>query len=215
MKNIYLHAICANPSKYQSIRTQRVLLKILEDKALLSLRKQKLYDPSYSFAGLDYISLCDFDKRYLGQSEDVLYNSYNGYIRNSLSFMFPKDEFKILNPTISPISIKNYKGYDNMKRLGNTITDERYSDMPDEVQVKDSLPLVFASGITIPTHLLTHWFFNRSANISNIKYEVEDIDNLLQKNGFNLPIYDIDTFEKLKTDDGVDNTYQYIKMKKR
>lgn len=217
MENIYLHAINANSRSYLSIQTQKILNSILSDDAILSLRLQKKFEYSYSFSGIDYISLCDYDKRKLAHKEDRLYNSFNSYIRHSLSIVLKKENIEAINPVVIPISTKNGKGYINMQRLGNfNNTNIRYTDMPDEVQVKNCVSLKEMTAITLPTHLLIHKFCRDTTNINEVEYEVDILSELLKHYGYNIPIYDIDTFKNLRDHDSVVEICEKVKaLKKR
>ena len=120
---IYLHGICANErGVYDSFQTIRTLNRILRSRYLLSLRLQRQF-VSYGFNGLDYISLCDYEKRNEAYQYDDLYNSYHAYIRPSLSFAFPKSELKVVEPIIlEEKCISTKKGYKKMSDLGNSKT---------------------------------------------------------------------------------------------
>lgn len=197
-KNIYLHAISSVPDDYyHSKETTKVLLKILKRRALLCTRLQR--KGSYGgFNGGNYVSLCDYEKRNKYKNYMGKYNAYHTYIRYSLSLAFPKDKIEVIKPKIlDGIYAKDSKGFYEMERLGKS-KKERYTDMPDEVQVRDSVSLEHLSLATFPVHLLkTSKGFTIDEKASIIMYEIEEIDRILSSYGFNIPIYDIDTLEEL------------------
>ena len=82
------------------------------------------------------------------------FNAYNTYVRYSVSLMFPQGEFEVIDPVIVKApSRMTAKDYIKMKKLGLS-KDKRFSDMPDEVQVKDRVPLEYMSGLTYPVHMV-------------------------------------------------------------
>ena len=206
---IYLHGICANErGVYDSFQTIRTLNRILRSRYLLSLRLQRQF-VSYGFNGLDYISLCDYEKRNEAYQYDDFYNSYHAYIRPSLSFAFPKSELKVVEPIIlEEKCISTKKGYKKMSDLGNSKY-ERYSDYADEVQVKGRIPISKSCGITFPTHSLAGKYSSLEQDIDRILYEIETINELIDYYKFNLEIFDIDTFERLDSASSIRNVLKF------
>lgn len=99
-----------------------------------------MYKDPYGFNGLDYISLCDYDKRDLHHEDMPLYNAFYSYVKESLSLMFPKEKIKAIKPQMVDFVGISDKGLDKMLQLGLS-EEQRYSDLYDEVQVKDKIPL--------------------------------------------------------------------------
>lgn len=197
-KDIYLHAINSVPDDYyHPDETNQKLLQILKRRALLSAKLQR--KRSYGgFNGRDYVSLCDYDKRddykrFMGK-----YNAFHTYVRYSLSLAFPKDKLSVIEPKVlNGVYIRDSKGYAEMERIGKSKS-ERCTDMPDEVQVKDKVSLDNLCATTFPLHLLKDFKGYSIDELSSIiMYEIEEIDKLLSKFGYDVPIYDIDTFEEL------------------
>ena len=200
-KSICLHAIDAFHNRYNSRETLSILKHILNDDALLSARLQnKKY--GHGFNGIDYISLCDYEKRKFYHEGYPEYTAFRGYIMESLSIVFPKDKLPIITPQIIDICTKRREGITLMTMLGLS-EDERYSDMYDEVQVKDKISLELMSGITLPIHKMRKPFQNEQKTIDLVLKEVEKICNLLALYGYEVPIYDINTFYSLKSSDNV------------
>lgn len=193
-KEIYLHGIYAKSELYDSKPTIRVLKQILKDNALLSAKLQHKIGPSILFNGMDYISLCDYQKRF--DKINTMDNAYEAYIKYSLSLIFPKDKVDVIIPQIIDIKYTdNY--YGKMKELGLS-TNERYSDMPDEVQVKDRLSLDLMSGITLPISKMKNCFLNEEKTTYMVLKEIDKINELLYKYNHMVPLYDIDSFETLE-----------------
>lgn len=206
---IYLHAINSS-SVYNSYDTLEKLSKILASGALLSPRLQGKKIVNYSFAGDDYISLCDYEKRFFVQTEDNFYNAYYGYILNSLSLMFYKDSIKAVEPTIVGISNRNWSGYLKMQKLGNS-EGTRYSDMPDEVQVKDCIALNKLVGVTFPTRLLRHGIFRCKNSANTIRKEILLIRKCLDYYGYSVPIYDIETLYEMECEENIEKILKKIR----
>lgn len=197
-ENICLHGIYAKSDYYHEIKTEYYLEQILKSKALLSRRL--LNDKREScFNGLDYISLCDYSKRnnhFLGEI-----NSFEAYIKYSLSLMFPKEKLTLIIPEMIDITSRG-DYYTNMKILGLTST-KRYSDMADEVQVKDSISLDLMTGITMPIDKMINQSLNSEKNINNILKQIKQIIITLDKYNYLVPLYDINTFERIDNESNV------------
>lgn len=197
-REIYLHAINSVPDDYyHPDETNQKLLQILKRRALLSAKLQR--KRSYGgFNGRDYVSLCDYAKRNNYKSFMGKYNAYHTYVRYSLSLAFPKDKLSVIKPKVlDGIYIRDLKGYEEMEKLGKSKI-RRCTDMPDEVQVKDKVSLDNLCATTFPLHLLkdcSNSSLDEQASI--IMFEIEEIDKLLSRFGYDVPIYDIDTFEEL------------------
>lgn len=203
-EEIYLHGIYPensfkdNSGYYLSLF---ILEKILSSNYLLSarLRKEKTNN---KFNGMDYISLCDYQKRNIVNNCKITnYNAYYGYIKESISLIFPKNKFEVIIPKLVPISTLNSQGFELMKMYGNS-TLERYSDFPDEVQVKDKISLSYMTGITIPLDKIIEsnlTYKKQSINIENIYNYIKQIELLLSKYKYNVPIFDIDNFENINS----------------
>lgn len=197
-RNICLHAINSVPDEYyHPEETNKILLQILKRRAILSSKLQRRRSTG-GFNGHDYVSLCDYAKRNDYKSFMGKYNAYHTYVRYSLSLAFPKDKLNIIKPKVlNGVYIRDSKGYNEMEKLGKS-RKERCTDMPDEVQVKDKVSLDNLCATTFPLHLLKG-FSDSSLDeqASLIMFEIEEIDRLLNKFGYDVPMYDIDTFEEL------------------
>ena len=200
-KNIYLHAIYAKSDLYDPASTLRVLKQILKSQALLSKRMQNKAKSDVYFNGIDYISLCDYNKR--TEKYKRRYNAYEGYIRYSLSLMFPQEKLSVITPEMIDLAYDDgYYDYAGMAQLGLS-DDKRYSDLPDEVQVKDAISLDLMSGITLPLSKMRLSYGNADMNIKYALKEIERILILLDKHDRLVPIYDIDTFTRIDDEENV------------
>ena len=205
---IYLHTISNGTSDYYKPKRQKFILEsILKDGYVLSRRKQGYKDGEIltNFAGMDYISLSDYEKRFISNKEKSHYNSFYAYVRNGLSLSFPQESIKVIEPTIIGVCTNNRDDYYYMRELGLSKT-ERFTDLPDEVQVKDKLSLETLNGITFPTqeYMYSRLFTGRKKMIALMKEELECIKELLDKYNYNVDIYDVDTLEKI-TDDNIES----------
>ena len=90
-----------------------------------------------------------------------------------------------------------------MRELG-MCDDERFTDLPDEVQVKDRIPLDKMNGILFPVdnYLNSKIFTKREKMIDNMKRELEEIRNMLAAYHCDVSIHDTDTLVEL-TDTGI------------
>ena len=86
-KDICLHAIGGKDVVYSFSKNNKILKQIVRDGALLS-RKERGIFTSQGFNGIDYISLCDYNKRCNHPFGLDKYTAYYGYIRSSLSLIF-------------------------------------------------------------------------------------------------------------------------------
>lgn len=200
---IYLHGINANEKGiYDSYSTIKKVGKILRSRYLLTLKQQRQIF-SYGFNGVDYISLCDYEKRDIAKRENHSYNGFKAYAESSVAFAFPKDQITVIEPIIlDEICVDSKEGYKKMAMLG-VDKDNRYSDYPDEVQHKGSLAISKSCGITFPTLALSGRKRNIDRDVDNIMYELELINQLIEYYEYNLGIYDVHTLEELNSSSAV------------
>ncbi|MBR2137742.1 MAG: hypothetical protein IJ966_00370 [Bacilli bacterium] len=182
---IYLHGISTQSSSFDFEKSLEKLREILRSEFLLSRRNLGLSEAQAGFNGLDYISLCDYEKRTLENGSRDMYNAYYAYIYNNLALAFPKNRFDVITPKYIDHALAGSKfGHYVMKKCGNS--KKRYSDYPDEVQVRDKIDLDFLCGITYPA--LTHYSHLRKSlsREKTIELMLEEIEALTQL------IYDYD-----------------------
>lgn len=204
-ENIYMHGI-GNSSNIDSNldynpKGQRSSFYSILDSGELKSRRKLGSKTSYGFNGLDYISLCDYSKKDIyNTGSNKKYNAYSTYISGSISICFDKDkiEDKIIVPTIVDVCTNNLSGFAYMQKLGLS-NDERYSDYPDEVQVKDSLSLDNMCQITFPTHSFLDFYFyhSKSTRIKKLIAEIYELQSIISYLGYDVPIYDLYTKREL------------------
>ena len=80
--------------------------------------------------------------------------------------------------------------------------DERFTDLPDEVQVRDSIDVSKSNGIIFPTKefMYSRPLTTRRKMIELMKVELDTIRTMLDKYNYDLSIYDVDTLEELNDD---------------
>lgn len=138
------------------------------------------------FNGMDYISLCDLSKRNLD------YSAYNMYVKRGLSFLFNK-KIDVITPTVVNNRLGGYSFFGDAHALG--MQTMRYSDLPDEVQVKDKISLDNLEGISLSIKQMQK--FHDDEYMKNyIKLVRKKLDDY-QKD---VPIINIDTEEELTVD---------------
>ena len=207
-KGIYLHSVGYLPGHYYyDPENQEIILKrILDSGALLSLRRQGQIRNN-GFNGPDLISLCDYDRRFEYNDRRTKYNGYNQYVIESLSIVFDKEEVKkevdIIVPKLVCKIPSNVDGFIKMNNLGKS--GDYYSDLPDEVFVEDRLSLDGMTSITFPTKVFKSLYFfkSKSKKIQLIKDEINRLKEILDKRGYDIGIYDIETFDEL-TDENIE-----------
>ena len=210
-QDICLHAINGYYELYYQKMNLYALERILKSNALLSRRLQGPISSS-GFNGMDYISLCDYQQRKVYPFNHPGYNSYDAYIKESISLMFPKDKLPIINPYIIDVFKKNKRGYARLATLG--VSEHlRYSDLPDEVQVKDRISLDLLCGITIPLKKLNNIFLSTEKNTQKIVTHLGQIRRLLAFYDHLVPIYDIDSMTELTNQSTVTELVKTYKKK--
>ena len=85
-------------------------------------------------------------------------------------------------------------GYEYMRMLGNSIS-QRYSDLPDEIQVKDMVSMDKMTLVTFPTryYLDDSLFSNKTILFKRLRRELEEVNKLLSKYNYEVPVYDIES----------------------
>lgn len=210
-RDIYLHSLHTNSVDYSSKKTLELLENILKSGALLSanLRGET---GNNNFSGCDYISLSDYEKRHLGKGFRKTYNSFYQYSVFSPSIMFPKDSIDVIEPYILPKIVVFYSSYRSfMRELGMSIN--RYSDLEDEVQVRDRISLDNMCGFTMPTYEFIRMFKSVEHDSRVVYEEVLKYKELFDKYGYDMPFFDINTEHSMDTYDDVYETVLSLKRK--
>ena len=79
----------------------------------------------------------------------------------------------------------------------------RYSDLYDEVQVKDEIPLSSMSAVTMPLQKMTRPLLPENFAIYIVLKQIEQVKELLIKYNYDVPMYDINTFTPLEDEQSV------------
>jgi len=220
MKETYLyHGIYFQDSYdifYDHKNSMKVLEKIFKDGYLLSRRNLGVEDKFINFSGLDYISFCDRKLRYAKsyQKNTLLdkYTSFENYIKNSLSLGFDRKGIDIINTSlVKPVFLEsNYLR--TIKEYGLS-EEERYSDMPDEVQVKDRVSLGNLKCLTLPVSLMTKKSAEIVYDCSDICRCVDELNDLMSSYNYSLPIYDVTSKEMLNSEEQVKKIIKKYRMR--
>lgn len=211
-RDVYLHSLHASHGDYSSEKTLQLLETIIQSGALLSPRLSGVKCRN-NFTGSDYISLCDYEKKNKGKGFKKRYNGFNLYALFDPSIMFPKDQIEVIEPIILEKMIAFYSGgLTLMKELG--MSDERYTDLDDEVQVRDRIDIDKMCGLTIPTYIFLKRFKSVEYDTQTTYTEILKFKELLDKYGINVPFYDINTEQEMNTYENVYDVVLSLKRKK-
>ena len=229
LNSYYLHAIdCQNGEPFDGNHSIDVLKEILASGELKSKRLRGITDKSYGgWNGLDYISLCDYRRRnnrpYGNDQFYKGYNAYETYIKTSLSFILTKSKICAIKPQLVAPIIFDWDSHYIMYELGNS-TKGRFSDLPDEVQVKDSISFDRIKGMTIPIEYMVteHIPEFKSKNYKYIPpYNAKElieylnrIKDLLNKYKLFIDLYDLETQILLNSEDTVAELVDDVLTKK-
>lgn len=181
MLKYYAHTF----SKYYGFMLTDInrLEEILKSGFVLSRRKLNLPLKDALFNGMDYISLCDLEKEHE-------YNSaYNLYVKSGVSLLFSKD-FKVIHPQIITLDSCHINLEDMVHRLG---MNGRYSDLSDEVQVKDSISLDYLKGLLVSLESMKESHSDRY----NLDY-LRVMKELLLDYNKDVPIINLDDEKEIK-----------------
>lgn len=183
MMNYYAHTI----SKYDNFMLSDLenLENILKSGYLLSRRKLGLNKSDALFNGMDYISLTDLSKKDNGHS------SYMMYTKKGLSLLFNKD-IDVVTPKIIYLDSRHV---DIGKKMHNLGLRGRFSDLSDEVQVKDRLSLEYLKGLTLSLDRIESFHSDDYVN-----YYLYYTLCMLKEYGYNLPIIDLGSEKEIEID---------------
>lgn len=213
MKDIYLHGIATHSESFDFESSLCTLSRILDSKEISSRRRLGLTHGKQGFNGLDYVSLCDYDKRSITSSSNDMYNGYYGYVMFGLSLMFPKDKIEVVIPKYIDRPFQGGKlNTFLMDRYGKS-TKRRYSDYPDEVQTKDYVSLEHLIGVTFPIcyiycNLISKGY-SKEDTMRIINKELQELNNLLQTKSYDVGIYEPNQMQNLQSEDDIKRVLKY------
>ena len=229
LNSYYLHAIdCQNEKPFDGKHSLEVLREILVSGELKSKRLRGITDKTYGgWNGIDYISLCDYrrknNKPYDNDKYLKDYTAYETYIKRSISFILKKNKIKAIKPQLVAPIIFDWNSHYMMYELGNS-TEGRYSDLLDEVQVKDRISFDRVKGMTIPIEYMlsehTPVFMTKDFKyiepytIPGIINFLKQVRELLKLYGVSSELYDLETQMQLKNDDDVVKVVEEIRRRK-
>lgn len=155
-------------------------------KEILGINNKDTCEETSLFNGMDYISLCDLSKKH------ERYSAYYMYVYRGLSFLFSKN-IDVIVPTIVNTNVNDMSFIYKAHEYGQKIN--RYSDLYDEVQVKDKLSLDYLKGMSISLRSM-RIFHDKKYLFEYLKA----LKEVLEKNNLNIPIYNLDTKKELLVD---------------
>ncbi len=232
LNSYYLYAFANQNSKpYDGDSTIKVLKEILESGKIKSRRLRGDTDTTKGgFNGIDYISLCDFRRRnnkpYENDPYLKGYNSYECFIKESPSFILKKNKIAAIKPILVEPVIFDFSSRYRMCKLGNA-TYGRFSDLPDEVQVKNEISLDRCVGLTIPIEYMIkdhkeEWFCDKKNEGKYITHPysleeliayVKELKKLLETYNVGSKVYDLESQIELDSEDTTQKVYTITKRK--
>ena len=206
MDTVYLHSINTTGDISCIDSSINSLEKILATGAILTRHAQGMLGSGFN--GTRHISLSDYALRtnhiYKDDPTFSDYSAYEMYSKKAVSLVFKKSELKVIKPTLidpldnSLVSMLRFVG------ASKDLFSKRITDLPDEVQVKGSISLDKACGVTIPVREINNRFKKRKT------LEVyKKVLGLLQKYEYDFSIYDVESMEEIKSEEDI------IKLTKR
>lgn len=201
IKKCYFHSLNLNSEK-----TLELLEKIIKDGKILSLEKSGAYSDGFRMNTRDEICISKKSPFRL------FYNSaYGMYAREKLSFILKGDLPGVYKPELIPVS-ETFGGA--LRYVNSGLT-----DMYDEYRVRDEISLDQVIGINIPVSIIIDnigdykWFFlgfdesfrgsrndNYKKRVSNTREFYNRVVEILESNGIDLPIYDIEARKEIKSE---------------
>lgn len=191
---------------YNHDESLKILENILKSGYLLSRRQLCLEDKPINFSGNDYISFCDRKLRYAKPYQNIglleKYTSYETHINSSLSLGFDRKGLEIIDTKlVQPIVLQTRQ--DRVIKKYGLSEEVRYSDMPDEVQIKDRVSLGNLRCLTLPVNLMTNKHSDIIYDCGDVCRCVDEINELMSDYNYSVPIYDIGSKELLNSEEQV------------
>jgi hypothetical protein len=187
--NYYSHTIRVTNFDISDVYRVKNIFKI---GYLLSRNKLKdiIYDEDINisettalFNGMDYISLCDLTM------EHDEYSAYNMYTKRGLSLIFNK-KLPVIKPSIVNMRIGDIIFGNDAHELG--MGEKRYSDLADEVQVRDSISLDYMEGIILSLRS----FYRHHNELYLIEY-LNLLKEVINNSKYSVPIINLDSEKEI------------------
>lgn len=182
----------------------RTLELILKSGALLSNKLQNNFKncEQIGFNGNNYISLCD------GTIGKNMQNSaYSMFIQSSISIILDGNIPNIIKPNILPKKASFYT-INELIRFSSDMNDVRYTDLYDEVQVKDRIDDSYFVGIGFPID----YYLSRQNNKITVAEFYLTIKEILKKFNSDYKIYDIDSESEVTEEIVLQKLIKYNKI---
>lgn len=104
---------------------------------------------AHGYNGLDYISVCAREKFYKYWKKEE--SAFNLFIKNNFCFIL-SSEIPVIKPEY--INYNNFIHYSDLVDYLNSFPEQQFSDLFDEWQVKDEIPLDYVIGLGLPLKYL-------------------------------------------------------------
>ena len=150
--------------------------------------------------------------------------AYNAYIKTSLSFILTKNKISAIKPQLVEPIIFDWDSHYIMYELGNS-TNGRYSDLPDEVQVKDRIPFDRIKGMTIPIEYMVtehipeikfkNYKYIPSYNSKELIEYLNRLKELLNQYKLSSDLYDLETQLLLDSEDTITELVNDVLVRKK
>lgn len=217
LENYYLHAIepYGERNPFDIELALNKLEEVVSSGYILSRRQRGDNKKSIGgWNGIDYISLCDYSKRnnppYNNDERFKDYTAYTNYIKDSISLIISKKNIMAITPELKPPVACDFNRLKEMVTLGNHPT-KRFSDYPDEVQVKDKISLKKIIGVTVPIDKLIDERCNYVYSKEEILRFLKDIKEILNYYHKKDSIYDLLTMTEIKGESDLEKVFTKLK----
>ena len=167
MSKYYYHGI-------KNLLNINAVLSIIQSGGIKSKRKQNL---SYKigFNGADYVSVC---KKVPDEDYANFFNSaFENYIVNKFCFIIDN---RI--PAIKPQYIADASNWNRFELIKLMVSNpnNRFTDMIDEWQIKDEVPLTYIIGIGIPVKKINSLLVSKTVDSNVIEHIKTVLDKIIE-----------------------------------
>lgn len=100
---------------------------------------------AHGYNGLDYISVCSREKFYKYWNKEE--SAFNIFIKNNFCFIFSGEVSAVKTLYLD---YDRFAHYDDLVEYMDIFSGQRFSDLFDEWQVRDEIPLSYIVGLGIP-----------------------------------------------------------------
>lgn len=146
MNRLFYHGMQPRRSSLCKIKT---MLEIIDSGSLKSNRLLG-NNLTHGYNGLDYISVCSREKIYKYFKKEE--SAFNLFIKNNFCFILSGD-ISVIKPKY--LDWNCFEHYDDLVNYINSFPGAQFSDLFDEWQVKDEIPLDYVVGLGLPLQSLS------------------------------------------------------------